>query len=82
MLTPKIFALVTLLSSVNGLIWGAPKATPVSLLSSEASKYSAPKVTLAPYAPYDLLKRQQSPKFTVIEAPDNTCGFFGSLQGE
>jgi hypothetical protein len=68
-------------SAVNGMVFGAPRAT---LVPSPVFFDFAPLVTAAPVFDaerYELVKREGG-LVTQLFGPDNTCGFISSRAGK
>ncbi|OBT44880.1 hypothetical protein VE00_04773 [Pseudogymnoascus sp. WSF 3629] len=81
--------LAATLTPSSAFKWTPPKATPAAApLPSIVPRFKAPKPTLAPDTPYDLLKHgvdrraaSSTGLITAYAAPDATCGYFDGRPG-
>ena len=82
-----LFAALLAAAPACALQWTDIEATGALPLPSIAERFSPPKPTPAPDAPYDLLRRgavrrATGETITAFSAPDATCGFFDGRAGE
>jgi len=76
----SIFHATTLFGiAVQGLAFPEPRPTDEAIIPSDAQ---SPRPTAAP-ALHEFLRRQAADKntFTVVSAPDNTCGYLDNRPG-